>query len=362
MKRVWAGGVALFGGGALAALTTGLAVRSADGYPRTLYVLAVAAAVLAVICGAIWLLLRGEPTANGGGIQSGPHSRVQTARADGDSRAVAVGSVKGDFHYHEAGERPYEHVADEEIQASSSQIVAEFNELIEEGEELIQTVIRGRLPNRSIEELWRKRAESTIALHGNSSCLTDFKTAHHSQRPFKGVALVQEGWDRLRRLAAQVDVLRKCRDLIESSLPKSVPEKPSSGSPFIVVPPTRNESLSQVVSYPEMKPVYVARSRVWSDSVRLELSRVNQSPAELQIGGAFECFVTDPNGFQLQASFVTSGIGLVGTASYPSNFGDYAAFSTGTYEVLWTTSNPISIWSERLLAARSRFTILPTTK
>jgi hypothetical protein len=91
--------------------------------------------------------------------------------------------------------------------------VDEFNALIEQGHAIGDAIYgyqNGTDPKE--ETSWRARAELLVSLRCDASSLTDFKTARHPDRPRIGVMV--GNWDRLHRLDAQVEVLRRCRDAL----------------------------------------------------------------------------------------------------------------------------------------------------
>lgn len=94
--------------------------------------------------------------------------------------------------------------------------VARFNELIEEGDAIAQSIVgRGSADaSDAAIVLWRTTAESYIDAYCDRSSLTDFRTIRTPMRPNKMAQLTTAGWERLNRVMAQVEVLRACRDSV----------------------------------------------------------------------------------------------------------------------------------------------------
>lgn len=89
-----------------------------------------------------------------------------------------------------------------------------FNELIEQGDRIAQGIAGGGSADTSDSTItwWRTQVEILVETSCSESLLTDFKTARHPDRPNRMAMLPTALWERLNRVMAQVEVLRRCRD------------------------------------------------------------------------------------------------------------------------------------------------------
>lgn len=93
---------------------------------------------------------------------------------------------------------------------------AALDQVIEIGDKLTQRIIDTQKPNPpDSEQDWRSVAETLLGSEW-PDYLTDFRTAREPSRRFAGIGLLESEWRSLRRLSAQLDVLRALKESLRS--------------------------------------------------------------------------------------------------------------------------------------------------